>query len=484
MINLCRITLLAALALLVLSADRAEALFGEELVKVRADDFRGGDSFAFDADLGGGLLISGAIRDDDGADDSGSAYLFDAATGAQLHKLNPDDPGEGNAFGISVGVTDAMAIVGSVFHDDGVGAAYLFDTKTGQQLHKLQTQTPFVNSEFGRAVAIDGGYAVVTGKALSQANQQTPTAAYVYDVATGGLLHTLFADGASIGSTSGGSFTPAVAIDNGVAIIGSHVDGGPGFSQGSAYLFDLATGVRLHRLTSSDGQLADNVGISVDIDNGVAIVGAYLDDDNGRNSGSAYLFDVATGSELDKLIAEDGIAGDGFGEAVAIDDGIAIVGARYNTTEQDFTGAAYAFDVATGRQIAKLLTGDPTYRDRLGDSVAIDNGVAAISAWPRESVYTFDVNSETVPGNFSGDGVVDNDDLNLLLRDWGEPATPTGWNGRPVQGDFVDNDELNALLNSWGIGVEGVSSPAVPEPGSVWLLAICIGGGLSRRRCG
>ena len=70
MIHLCRNTLLAALVLLVLSAGRAEALFGEELVKVRADDFRGGDSFAFAVDLGGGLLISGAVRDDDGADDS------------------------------------------------------------------------------------------------------------------------------------------------------------------------------------------------------------------------------------------------------------------------------------------------------------------------------------------------------------------------------------------------------------------------------
>ena len=41
-------------------------------------------------------------------------------------------------------------------------------------------------------------------------------------------------------------------------------------------------------MTASDGAADDNFGYSVDIDGNYAIVGAYYDDDNGSNSGSAY----------------------------------------------------------------------------------------------------------------------------------------------------------------------------------------------------
>ncbi|MEO1497982.1 MAG: hypothetical protein AAFV43_12620 [Planctomycetota bacterium] len=72
------------------------------------------------------------------------------------------------------------------------------------------------------------------------------------------------------------------------------------------------------------------------------------------------------------------------------------------------------------------------------------------------------VDPEPQAGDFSGDGVVDNTDLNLLLVNWGNPASPLppGWDGDPPVGALIDNDELNALLPNWGVGVASVPEPA------------------------
>ena len=60
---------------------------------------------------------------------------------------------------------------------------------------------------------------------------------------------------------------------------------------GSAYLFDVTTGNLLQKLTAPDGAEFDRFGRSVSLSGNRALVGSFLDDDNGTNSGSAYLFD-------------------------------------------------------------------------------------------------------------------------------------------------------------------------------------------------
>jgi hypothetical protein len=44
------------------------------------------------------------------------------------------------------------------------------------------------------------------------------------------------------------------------------------------------------KLVASDGAYNDKFGSSVALDGNTAIIGAFLDDDNGENSGSAYVF--------------------------------------------------------------------------------------------------------------------------------------------------------------------------------------------------
>ncbi len=80
---------------------------------------------------------------------------------------------------------------------------------------------------------------------------------------------------------------------------------------------------------ASDGAVGDSFGVSVAISGDTAIVGAYLDDDAGSASGSAYVFvrSGTTWSQQAKLTALDGAAFDLFGYSVAISGDTAIVGA-------------------------------------------------------------------------------------------------------------------------------------------------------------
>ena len=71
-------------------------------------------------------------------------------------------------------------------------------------------------------------------------------------------------------------------------------DNGP--ESGSAYVFKRSgtTWTEEDKLTASDGAILDWFGRSVSIDGDYVLIGAYLDDDNGPSSGSAYVFKKAT----------------------------------------------------------------------------------------------------------------------------------------------------------------------------------------------
>jgi hypothetical protein len=75
----------------------------------------------------------------------------------------------------------------------------------------------------------------------------------------------------------------------------------------------------------------------VGISGSTAIVGAPFDDDR---SGSAYLFDIITGTQTAKLLASDGADDDEFGDAVAIDQFIAGVGAPLDDDHGVDSGSA------------------------------------------------------------------------------------------------------------------------------------------------
>ena len=182
--------------------------------------------------------------------------------------------------------------------------------------------------------------------------------------------------------------------------------------------------------------------------------GAWLAIGMPRNSaieadaGAVVMFELvgSTWTERDILTASDAAGGDKFGEAVAIDGGVLVVGAPVAGDADQ--GAAYVFheDGGTWTESA-IVTSTGAAGDRFGRAVAVRGDHAAVGA----------------PGEGDGTGA-----LYLYRRDADD------W---PPNGDFVPSDqtaEFGAAL-AMNEGFLAVGSPGDDDrgdtSGSVFLLA-------------
>ena len=304
---------------------------------------------------------------------SGAAFVYDIRTGEQITKLHPEDAAAEDRFGISVAIHENVAIVGSL-HANATGpmsgAAYLFDVTTGKQLHKIVGEDTVAGDEFGISVGISDATAIVG------AHMHDTGMAYLFDVESGQQTGKLISEDADSGSL----FGVAVALDGNTALVGARYDDEFGTAAGAAYLFDTSTQQQMHKLTAHDATNGDRFGMYVDVDGNTAIVGSRYDDDVKKSSGSAYLFDVDTGRERFKLVADDSEPNDHFGSAVSVSGNMAIVGAVNDATHTIFAGSTYVYDVNTGEQLIHILAEDGQFLDQFGHSVGLDDGIAVVGA--------------------------------------------------------------------------------------------------------
>ncbi len=84
-------------------------------------------------------------------------------------------------------------------------------------------------------------------------------------------------------------------------------------------------------------------------------------------------------------------------------------------------------------------------------------------------------------GDVDGSGYVDDDDLSVLLANWGMAAD---WSGGDLNGDAaVNDDDLSLLLSHWNEGIPPTTSGvAVPEPATVFLFIFGALADMTRRR--
>jgi FG-GAP repeat protein len=242
------------------------------------------------------------------------------------------------------------------------------------EVAKLLAEDGTADAWFGHSIAIDSG-TIAVGAARDNANGFRSGAAYLFDAVTGAqILKLLPNDGVEFDE-----FGFSIAMDDGVVAVGArHDDGGNGTRHGSVYLFNASTGVQINKISPSDGDWMDEFGYSIAIDNGIVAVGARQEDDNGTESGSAYLFSVTTGAQIAKLLPTDDSWVLYFGASIDIDNGIVAVGANEtDNINSAVSGSAYLFDASTGVQIVKLLP-DREEVGFFGGAIAIDNGIVAV----------------------------------------------------------------------------------------------------------
>tara|TARA_R110002073_G_scaffold336260_2_gene531459 strand:- start:7989 stop:9335 length:1347 start_codon:yes stop_codon:yes gene_type:complete len=301
------------------------------------------------------------------------SFIASSASGQLAYEYQqavPSDSVLGGSYGGAVGVSGTTGIVGAhANRNNGVvtGAAYIVDMVTGEQLMKLVASDGAGQDQFGYSVAISGTTAIVGAHLDDDAGARSGSA-YVFELNSGVELFKLVGDDLTVDSRFGSS----VAISGTMAIVGAHRHHDGTAETGSAYVFDTTNGELLYQLSASDIGAGDQFGTSVAISGTIAIVGSPKNDSvNGVDSGAAYLFDLTTGEQIHKIVGENAKAGSQFGTAVAISDSRAVVMGSTVTPNQV---RAQVFDTTTGEQT--LQFGGPG--DLLRTSVAMSENRAIV----------------------------------------------------------------------------------------------------------
>jgi len=356
-------------------------------VKLVADDGESGDWFGRRVAISGKYVIVGANRDND---DRGSAYIFErsASDWIQQARLTASSPAAGDQFGCSVSISGGNAIVGADRNDYNgpwSGAAYIFErTNAGWiQQAMLVPSDGRVGDRFGCAVSISRDYAIV-GSYWDDDNGTSSGSAYIFKYGATGWVQE-----AKLTASDGAKddwFGYAVSISGNYAIVGAALDDDNGSNRGSVYVFRRSGSgwVQQAKLLAGDGDAGDEFGGSVCLEGKHAVIGAIGDDDIGEDSGAAYIFE-RTGNDWiqqDKLVAPDGAVGDHFGNSVSIDGNYAVVAANLDSDMGEESGSAYIFKREGQRWApqAKLTAPDAAGYDYFGQWVGIDGSYVVISA--------------------------------------------------------------------------------------------------------
>ncbi len=304
--------------------------------RIEAMDRAYQDKFGFDV----GISDEGyAIIGNDGNADA--AYLFEYDGTQWLEKQKIEGP-EFSSFGHTVAINGNKALIGD--HSDGIsGAVFLYHRSsiTGDwfEVTKIdayeQSQGFSSNSSFGSAIDISSSYIIVGAPYLDLSQSELNFgAAYIYSSVDGSYITTLNFPLLQAGD----KFGQTVAISDFAAIVGMpehslDIDGSddqgaendPLLHPGIVGVFS-AQDWSLQKIVSPDRDPNDQFGVSVDIYEDVAIVGANQEGLDAENqdftsfAGAAYI--LARGDNgwavTDKISAANRSSQDKFGMMVSI----------------------------------------------------------------------------------------------------------------------------------------------------------------------
>jgi hypothetical protein len=362
-----------------------------EMQKLLPSDAAAGDAFSCSVSFSWDIALIGAPFDDDNGNYSGSAYIFTRTTSTnwtQQAKLIASDGTAEDFFGHSVSLSWDTALIGAAGVDKNgfdSGSVYVFTRHgtTWTQQAKLIASDSTAGDHFGWSVSLSDDTALI-GAVNDDSNGNYSGSAYIFTRT--GTTWTQQAKLIASDGTAGDHFGYVVALAGDTALIGAPFDDDNGGASGSVYVFTRTSTIwtQQAKLIASDSGAGDHFGWSVSLSDDTALIGAVGDDDNGVDSGSAYVFtrNGTTWIQQVKLHASDGAELDQFGCSVALAGDTTLIGAPFDDDNGNFSGSVYMF-VQTGTswiQQAKLLALDGAAEDRFGWRVSLWRDTALIGA--------------------------------------------------------------------------------------------------------
>jgi PGF-pre-PGF domain-containing protein len=294
---------------------------------------------------------------------AGEAYVFKNSGGTwrQTAILNASDKADYYTFGDSVSIYNDTIIVGSSTAKSGlgyynVGAAYVFKNSGGswRQDAILSASDKMAGSDFGYSVSVYNDTAVI-GAIYAPSGVYTSGQAYVFRNAGGTWGQTAILNASDKGSNA--EFGNSVSIYNDTILVGARSATSGGYKNaGQAYVFknNGSNWNQIAILNASDKAASAGFGGSVSLSNDRALIGAKAANAGSgstyKNAGQVYVFQNTAENwrQVAILNASDKASNAGFGDAVSIDNGMVLVGARTATSgSYKNAGQAYVFTLVT-----------------------------------------------------------------------------------------------------------------------------------------
>lgn len=281
----------------------------------------------------------------------GSVYIFDFANGSwnQTAKLSVLD---NDFYGESVSLLGDRAIVGDLgntINGNYSGLVFVYDLSNGiwTETNQLIPSDGFSGAQFGKSISLSNDRILVGSGRLVNGYGGS---AYLFDYSNGSWSETaklLPADGLPSGADV---FGVSVSLSADRALVGANkaLNNNTGLDAGAAYVFERSGSNwnQVAKLYSSDGEVGDLFGQSVKLNNDSVVIGVPGDNDNGTDSGSVLTYEKISSNwiQTNKLLANDGEAGDNFGNFVTFNNDYSLIGANKDDSEfgRD-SGAAYVF---------------------------------------------------------------------------------------------------------------------------------------------
>ena len=275
-------------------------------------------NFGFSLAFDGRFAAVGSNFDSQQGTNAGAAYIFDANNAwAQVANLTALNGMTNDEFGHAVAIANQeFALVGAPGNDSiglNAGAAYLFrrNATTGAwaQVKKLSAANTAAGDQFGFSVALDGPTAVV-GAPRNDLRTLDGGIAYVFERNRGGLNH--WGEGSKLfayDSEAKDRLGSTVAVEGGLAVVGTPYENAKGFASGSANTY-LRQGdgqwIIVQKLMDPSGNMNDNLFSSLALSNRTILAGAPRDDEQDlMNNGSVLWFDAQCTETGNMLIIND-----------------------------------------------------------------------------------------------------------------------------------------------------------------------------------
>jgi hypothetical protein len=382
--------------------------------------------------------------------------------GSLLQTFIRQPPANFARFGEGIAGVGTNVLVGG----ENSHVADLFSSSTGALLLAIPSPTPTASDGFGGSAAGTSTVAYI-GAPIDSTVADRAGVVYAFNPTDGSLLQTFRAP------------TPTAETEFGHSIAASGTKllvGGLAFVPSApVYLFDAASGNRLLTIQDPVQNARDNFGVSIAFVGNNILIGAPANQSQSPLAGVAYLFDGTTGALLHTFHDPTSGGSNWFGLSVASWNNNILIGAPQDSTLGTNVGAAYLFDGTTGSLLHTYV--NPTGAGHFfGSAVGSVGGDALIGA----GFYQQDNDGGAIFG-FSPSSQL----LWTTTNPRAAANTDFGFFLATVGNNFLAGAPFdNSTAITGGIAYE-FQGPAVPEPSSLFLLAVgglAAGGAALRRR--